>query len=158
VERKAIGSRRPIEASDDHECPITIHVIATTNEGTRCALVEARRLTADLFARIVILVPHQVSYAIPLTNPTEVPEVIADQYAALASALGVDATVRLCLCRRADDVFRLLLMKESLVVIGGRRTWWPSRVERLARRLTKSGHTVVVASVDVDPTRTARRR
>ena len=59
----------------------------------------------------------------------------------------MDATVQLCLCRRAADVFRWLLLEQSLIVIGGAAArWWPSRAEQMARWLRKAGHQVVFAS------------
>ena len=55
----------------------TIHVIATTDEGTRRALMEAQRLSeAFVGRRIVVLVPHQVSYATPSIDPAEAPAII----------------------------------------------------------------------------------
>jgi hypothetical protein len=138
---------RLLDEDEATERPLTIHVIATSDEGTERALIEARKLSEGLRGRIVVLVPHQVSYAIPLTNPAEAPDVIGERYRMLGSAAGVDATVRLCFCRRTDDVFRSLLIEESVVVIGGRRQrWWPSRAERVARRLARAGHHVVFAS------------
>jgi len=127
----------------------TIHVIATTDEGTRRALMEAQRLSeAFVGRRIVVLVPHQVSYATPSIDPAEAPAIITERYRTLVSKVGIEASVRLCFCRHEDDAFRWLLVKESIVVIGGRRRkWWPSHAERVARRLTKVGHQVIFATV-----------
>jgi hypothetical protein len=131
--------------------PLAVQVVATTDEGTRCALAEASQLTDGLNGRIIVLVPHQVSYAVPLDDPNEAPEVITEQYRSLASAVGIEATVRLCLCRRHDDVFRWLLFRRSPIVIGGRRRkWWPTAAERVARRLIAEGHDVIFADVGAE--------
>jgi len=123
---------------------LRVYVAATTREGTRCALVAAKRLADGLDARIIILVPHVVSYVVPLDSPGEDPTVLIDQYGALASNAAVDAAVRLCLCRRPIDVFKALLDDHATIVIGGRRgRCWPSAAQRTARRLRREGYDVV---------------
>ncbi len=124
-----------------------LHVVATTDEGTRRALVEASRLCNGSKARVLLLVPHEVSYFGPQVDATEA-LAITDRYRALASTTGVEAIVRLCVCRHLDDVFRWLLGPGAQIVIGGRqRWWWPTAAERLAWRLRRRGHDVVFANV-----------
>jgi hypothetical protein len=127
-------------------------VVATTPEGTTSALRAAQRLAAGLNARITILVPHVVSYVVPLDHPTEDPTALIDRYRQLASKLGVDAGVRLCLCRTPGDVFRKMLCAGSVVVVGGRRGTWfrRTREERLKRELIRQGHEVVFVDVHAD--------
>jgi len=126
---------------------VEMHVIATTDEGTRSALAEAKRRVQGVdTARIVLLVPHPVSYAAP-PDPEEA-TAISEQYRALVTSAGVDATVRVCFCRKREDAFRWMLGKRSLIVMGGRqRWWWPTAAERMAGRLKRQGHDVVFAGV-----------
>ena len=126
---------------------VEMHVIATTHEGTLGALAEARRRADGIdAARIVLLVPHPVSYAAP-PDP-EAAAAISDEYRALAASAGVDAIVRVCFCRKREDVFRWMLGKRSVVLMGGRqRWWWPTPAERIAERLKRQGHDVVFAGV-----------
>jgi hypothetical protein len=49
------------------------------------------------------------------------------------------------LCRDRVETLRKVLKPHSLVVIGGRRSWWPTPENRLARQLRRSGHEVVFA-------------
>ena len=136
-------------ATVDASRPLPIYVAATTHEGTRCALVAAKRLADGLNARIVVLVPHVVSYVVPLDLPTEDPTVLIDEYRALASSADVDAAVRLCLCRRRLDVFKALLGDHATIVIGGRRgRWWPSVAQRTARRLRREGFDVAFIEME----------
>src|SRR5262249_128295 len=135
---------------------LPIYVIATTDKETERALGEARRLSQGLLAHITVLIPHQVSYVTSLNEPFESPGVITAWHRRLAASAGVDASIELCLCRRKDDVFRSVLPKHSLVVIGARCWQWSStETQRLTRRLRKLGHTVIVASADA---RHAERR
>ena len=126
---------------------VEMHVIATSDEGTLSALAEAKRRVHGVdAARIVLLVPHPVSYAAP-PDP-DAATAIREQYRSLAASAGVDAVVRVCFCRRRDDVFRWMLGKRSIVVMGGRhRWWWPTPAERIAERLKRQGHDVVFAGV-----------
>ena len=132
---------------DTPRAAVEMHVIATTDEGTLSALAEAKRRVDGVDpARIVLLVPQPVSYAAP-PDP-ETAAAISEQYRSLAASAGVDAIVRVCFCRRREDVFHWMLGKRALVLMGGRqRWWWPTRAERIAERLKRQGHTVVFASV-----------
>jgi hypothetical protein len=122
-----------------------VQIVATGEAGTRCALREARRLTAAADARFVVLVPHVRSSAWTPGDPRETCA-LTDRYRALALAAGVNAVVHVCVCRRLDDVFRWMLGRRARVIVGGRRGWWlPSSAERIARRLTRLGHEVVFA-------------
>jgi hypothetical protein len=124
-----------------------LQVLATTEEGTRLALAEAMRLAGGADARVLLLVPRIVPF---LSTPDSRLEAIAiaDRYRAIAVEAGVDARVRLCFCRRLDDIFRWMLGPGARIVIGGRRRrWWPTAAERVARRLERQGHHVVFAGV-----------
>lgn len=127
------------------------HVIATTDEETRTALAEAKRLAGECpDSRVVLLVPHLVSYSATLDPPRDAPAEITEHYRALAAEAGLDVAVRVCFCRHREDVFRWMLGRRALVVIGGRRRqWWPTAAQRMASRLIRDGHEVVFANADV---------
>ena len=46
---------------------------------------------------------------------------------------------------RPEHLVYTLADKHSLIVIGGQSGFWPSREQRLARRLTRQGYAVVFA-------------
>ena len=122
-----------------------LQVVATTENGTRRALSEAARLADGSGVRVLLLVPHVVSF-LRTTGDAQEATAIADRYRALAADAGVDARVRLCVCRRLDDVFRWMLGPHARVVIGGRqRWWWPTAAERMADRLRREGRDVLFA-------------
>ncbi len=133
---------------------LAVYVVATTAEGTESALTAAGRLANGLDMQITVLVPHVVPYPLPLDGATGESSVLARRYGAIASAIGLDATGRLCLCRSPREVFRSLLSERAIVVVGGRRhRFWPTSAERLARRLQKLGHHVVFAPMGERATR-----
>jgi len=126
--------------------PFPVHVIATTLEGTRCALTAAKRLTRGLDARIVLLVPRLASAADTPDRTAAERVTIVDEHRALAADVGAHVTVLFCVCRRLDDVAHQMLGRSSLVIVGGRKhLWWPSREQRLVERLTREGYAVVLA-------------
>jgi len=123
-----------------------IHVIATARDGTLSALDAARRLGAEQDANLVLLVPHIVPF-VPTNGAIEDTAALTEMYRTLASQAGVDVTVRVCLCRRPEDVCSSLLVEPTTIVVGGRRRrWWPTPAERLARRLSRT-HQVIFADV-----------
>jgi hypothetical protein len=122
-----------------------LQIVATGEEATRCALNEARRFADGEPCRLVLLVPYVQSR---FASPADRDEAAAlrERYRALAAAAGVDAVVRVCICRRLDDVFRWMLGRHSRVIVGGRcRRWWPTAAQRLAQRLERLGHDVTFA-------------
>jgi hypothetical protein len=130
---------------------LSVHVFATTTEGTRCALVTAKRLTEGLDARIVLLVTRRHSFAVPFDPSSDERAALVDRHRALAADVGVHVTVMFCVCHRLDDVAHQMLGRSSLVIVGGRRRlWWPSREERLVSRLTAEGYPVVFARVGTE--------
>jgi hypothetical protein len=132
---------------------LSVHVLATTREGTRWALTIAKRLTTGLDGRVVLLVPRLVSFATRFDPAGPERPGLVDQHRALAAAVGVHVDVLFCVCQRYDDVVRGMLGRSSLLIVGGRkRIWWPTREERLVSRLDREGYPVVFAHV------AARRR
>ena len=120
-----------------------LHIIATSEEGTRAALREARRLTRRLnMARTVLLVLCTPPQGIAATDEHDT----VDSYRQMASETGVDVTVRLCVGTTWRGLSRWMLPPGSTTVVGGRRRWWwPTRAERMAHALKRAGHQIVFA-------------
>jgi hypothetical protein len=111
-------------------------------------LDRARQLAAGLEAQVVLLVPRVTSFGAPFDPSGEERTTLIDQHRALAADIGVHVNVMFCVCHRYDDAVHHMLGRSSLVIIGGRkRTWWPTREERLASRLSAEGYPVVFAQV-----------
>ena len=124
---------------------LVVHVLSTTNRGTRTALSIVRQLVAGLEADVVVVVPLIVPSPAPIDRPPVDPAVAGERYRKLARQMGVAASVRLSVCRRRGDAIREF-PRGSIVVIGGRRrSWWPTGAERDARQLEEMGHEVVFA-------------
>jgi hypothetical protein len=121
-----------------------LHIIATSAEGTRAALREARQLTRRLkVSRTVLLVPCAPAQAIAATE--ERVDTV-DNYRQMARETGVDVTVRMCLASPGVELSRWMLPPGSTTVVGGRRRWWwPTQAQRMAHALKRAGHDIVFA-------------
>src|SRR3954471_7478359 len=123
-----------------------LHVIATTDIGTRAALLEARRLATRLdLDRVVVLVPRLHASVASLESP-ETDSAIDEKYRRIAEVSGVHATIRLCVCGALREMFEWMLPRGCTVVVGGRRRWWwPTPEQRIADLVRKTGHVSVFA-------------
>ena len=134
--------------ADERPHRLTVHVIATTDAGTRAAMRAARSLGAGLSVAIVLIVPHVVPYPLaldPLAAPLDNAIVRAREIADESGA----AAVNVCVCRPGAENVSAALPSGATVVVGTRRGRWRRRAaERLADGLTRSGHRVLLVDSD----------
>jgi hypothetical protein len=140
------GIDRSADATPDGR-PMAVQIIATTEAGTRAALLEARQLSRRLnMGRTVLLVPRigsRGSTGGPVTDAATI-----EQYRHMAGQTGLDVIVRLCVCGTYGEAWQWMLPQRSLIVVGGRRRWWwPTREQRIADHLKRAGHVTVFVAV-----------
>lgn len=127
----------------DHQ--FEINVVFTTAKGTMAALKAAQVLAHDLDAQTLLLVPQVVPLQFPLSSP---PVSIAfTQRRAYAMAMdcqrGGDIRVQVYLCGDRQKCLIKVLKPQSLVLIGGKKRWWPAPEQKLAEALRVGGHKVI---------------
>jgi hypothetical protein len=122
---------------------LNIAVVFTSVEATLAALKEAGALAQSLGAQITLLVPQVVPYPLPLESPPILIDFSEKRFHVIASQSPVKTTVCIYLCRDQLETLRGVLRPGSIVVIGGRKRWWPTREGHLARRLRAAGHEVI---------------
>jgi hypothetical protein len=127
---------------------LNIDVVFTSVQATLAALKRAGALASRLNSRITLVVPQVVPFPCPLSSPPVLLDFSERRFRVLAGASPVDTTVQLYLCRDKWDALTLMLKPRSLVVVGGRRRWWPTEEERLARKLGRAGHEVVFVETE----------
>ncbi len=127
------------------EFPLNIDVIFTAVEETLTALRTAGELARRLNARITLVVPQVVPYPAPLDSPPVLIEFNENRFRVIASQASVETSVRIYLCRDRGEALKRILKPHSLVVLGGRKMWWPTAERRLAWKLRRAGHEVVYA-------------
>jgi hypothetical protein len=130
---------------------LEISVIFTDHQGTLSALRTAGALADQLQAHIILLVTRVVPYAFPLASPPVSIQFTERRLLDLAhrGAQGpIVISVQLYLCRDPRLCLLEALKPRSLVVVGGRARWWPTKETKLARMLQFAGHRVIFAGLE----------
>ena len=134
----------PRELLDDPICAFSVTVLFTTIPDTLHALRRAAQLAHQLGAGIQILVPYVVPYPLPLDKPRVHPEFRFRQFRTICEQERIATQLDIQLCRDARKCFHDALLPHSLIVIGGKKSWWPLACKnRVARELTRAGHEVI---------------
>src|SRR4051812_28041693 len=144
LEMQTIGSLQAPRTATGVDRDLEVNVIYTNPSATLVALREAARLAANLGARIRIVLPSVVPYPLPLQEPPVAEEHQRRRLRAVAGEATVETSAEIFYCRDVEDVARALA-PESLVVIGGKKRWWPWRASGgIQRAMVRSGHRVIL--------------
>jgi len=122
---------------------LNVNVIYTTRSGTLAALKLASRLGAHLGVRPKVLMLYAVPYTLPLEQPAVPVGFLEEQIHALTAESPTEITARIYLCRDPQRSLRQILQPPSLIVMGGKQRWWPTKEQRWARMLKKDGQEVI---------------
>lgn len=114
----------------------------TTPALTRAAIAAAERLSSGLSGHIRLLRIEVIPFPEDVRHPALRVDFVRKQLATFRSALPMRAEV--VLSREYDSQLENRLTPESVVVLASRFHYWPSRSWRLARRLRRAGHSVVL--------------
>lgn len=127
---------------------LEIVVVFTSPELTAHALKTAGALAARLNGRITLLVPQVVPYPLPLETPPVLIEFNEHRFRAIAAESPVETCVQVYLCRDRVEALAAVLKPHSLVVVGARRSWRATAEKRLAAKLKRAGHVLVLAETE----------
>lgn len=130
--------------TEESDSKFEISVVFTSVDATLEALKEAGNLAHSLGGRITLVVPQVVPYPLPLTSPPVLVDFNERRLRVLASGCRVDTRIAIYLCRDAGETLQSVLKPGSLVVVGTRKSFWPTQEKRLAAKLRRLGHQVVV--------------
>ena len=143
----AVG--RPQSPADgDADSKLNIAVIFTTVESTLAALKHAGVLASNLGARISLVVPQVIPYPLPLNKAPSSLSLNERRFRVIAGQSRVETKVAVYLCRDPMETLKAVLAPHSLVVVGGRGTWWPTSEKRLAAGLRSAGHEVIFSEME----------
>lgn len=132
------------ERARDETPQLEISVVFTSPRPTLRALKRGSELARRLRARVALVVPQIVPYPLPLATPPVPPQFNERRFFAVAGETRVETTVRIYLCRDRSDCLRDVLKPHSVVFLGGPKRWWPTAEDRLAKRLRRMDHDVVL--------------
>ena len=123
-----------------------INVMFTTLGGTLKAIRVAAALSRTTGAPVRLIDPRVIpyplrsaGYALAAAPERSLEERERDR---IVAAAGVPVEVLVYKCGRATDAARMALRPHSFVILGGRRSWLPTPLERLQRALDALGHVV----------------
>lgn len=140
---------RVIAAAEVHrDAPLEVIVLHTTTSATLQALRTAARLAEGLAVRIRLLVLEIVPYPLPLDEPQVPLEFTHRHFRTVALESKIETGVDIRLGRDKAQMLESALKPHSLVVMAAKTGWWPTAEKRLAKRLERLGHQVVVCSAE----------
>ena len=120
-----------------------VYVVHTSIDDTLAAVRVASDFAKPLGAPVTLIYFRTVPYVVPLDAPSGKSPVETDAFIARLGAEDLDIRVRVCLCRDERQAIPLAFTPHSLIVVAGRRSWWPTESERWRRTLEAAGHFVV---------------
>jgi len=131
-----------------------VFVIFTSVADTLAAVRVARDFAKPLGVPITVFHFRTVPFALPVDEPCGLSPVESADFMACLRSENLDVHVRVCLCRDERQAARLAFREHSLIVVGGRFSWWPTGSNRWRRLLEEAGHFVI--GVDQAPAARAR--
>jgi hypothetical protein len=127
---------------------LNVFVVFTSVDATLAALKQAGHLAAELGGRIILVALQVVPYPLPLTRPPVGIDWNERRLGLIAGESRVETIVQVHLCRDGQRTLENTLGPHSLIVLGGRKRWWPTRESKLARSLRRAGHEVVLIETE----------
>jgi hypothetical protein len=124
-----------------------VYVVHTSIDDTLAAVRVAGDFAKALGVPITLIHFRTVPYALSVDEPPGMSPVETDAFVTRLRAEGLDTRVRVYLCRDPRRAIPLAFRPHSLIVVAGRRSWWPTESERWRRTLEAAGHFVLF----VDP-------
>jgi hypothetical protein len=128
------------------EGPLEVNVIFTDQTSTAAALAVAQSFARELGAHIHLQFAVEVPFPLELERPGVSVPFLQEQLSKVLADVekdGVEARAHLYLCRDRVHALQHALKPNSLVVIGGRKRWWPTPEGRIARALRARGHRII---------------
>jgi hypothetical protein len=120
-----------------------VTVLYTNVRATLGALRQAAFLARDLGATIRIINVRAVPYPLPLDKPPVDREVLARSISTLADGQLIPTRIEICFGRDVVQSLLRSLSPNSIVLVGYRAKWWPSKERKLAKHLARHGHQII---------------
>lgn len=133
-------SARPAQSA------LEITVLFTKVRATLTALRCAASLARDLGATVRILNVRVVPYPLPLDRPPTDRDVLATNISKLADGQSMPARIEIWFGRDVVDSLLQSLSPSSIVLVGAKTRWWPTKERRWAKQMTGHGHQVIFVS------------
>jgi hypothetical protein len=134
----------PARTSDSHDLLTNaVYVVYTSTDETLAALRIAGGFAVALNVPLILVHYRTVPYPLPVDFPTGVSPIHSEEFLERLRAEEIAVVGRVYLCRDDRRAIGCALKRPSLVVVGGRRRWWPTKAQSWRRALETAGHYVV---------------
>jgi len=120
-----------------------VYVVYTSTDETFAALRIADGFATALSVPLILIHYRTVPYPLAVDGPTGISPIQSEEFLERLGAECLDVQSRVHLCRDDRQAIARGLTSPSLVIVGGRRRWWPTRAESSRRALEAAGHYVV---------------
>ena len=127
---------------------LEVALLFTSPEETVSALERTAALLRGLNARINLVAVQTVPYRLALNNPPVSIPFNEQRLQEIASESPIETAANLYLCRCPFETLTSVLKPGSVLIIGTRKKWWPSREWRLARKLASTGFRILLLEVN----------
>ena len=144
----AVHVSAPVSTPEVQNPELEVNVVYTRLPGAAQSLDVACGLAQGLGARVTVHVAQVIPYPLELKSPQVPVQFAEQQLLAMAGEQPVETNIRIYLCRDLTETIRQVLKPDSVVIVGGRKRWWPSREHRLATALRRDGHRVILSYAD----------
>ena len=127
---------------------LPVSVIFTSINRTLLALEKASQLAKPLNGGIEVLAVQTVPFPLPLDDPSVPLEFIVRRLEEMATRFPGRIKISAYLCRDQLEALKRVLNRNSPVVMAVRKGWWPTRDERVARKLQRDGYRVILVETE----------
>ncbi len=125
--------------------PLSVNVVYTGPDSTVTALRAAeslvRSLGTTLHIRAMVVVPRQLAIELTFTSVQFLKRLLTD-LVERTSSRHCEYVLHIYVCRDRVETLLRVLPPASLLVIGGRRRFWPTTESRLSKAAISAGHSV----------------
>jgi hypothetical protein len=127
---------------------LPVFVIFTSINQTLQALEKACQLAQPRRSGIEIMAVQPVPFALPLDDPSVPFNFLIRRLKDHASQFPVQIKISGYLCRNLFETLTRVLNRDCPVVMGVKKRWWPTRDERVARKLQRAGYDVSLVKTE----------
>jgi hypothetical protein len=140
-----VGHRAGFRRVTEHPAIRTgsVYVVHTSVADTLVAIRVANDFGAALGVPVTVVHFRTVPYAAPVDEPDGVSPIETAEFAGRLRDEEMNVRLRVYLCRDERRAVTFAFQPHSLIVMAGRRSWWPTVSERRRRLLEAAGHFVL---------------
>jgi nucleotide-binding universal stress UspA family protein len=126
----------------------SVFVLFTSTDRTLKALEKACELAQSLGCPVLVVAAVPVPFPLPLEDPPVPFDFIIRRFREQISRFPAMISIVAYLCRDRLTALKGILAHNAPIVIGVSKRWWPTRDERLAKKLIRAGYAVLLVETE----------